>query len=82
MKKFKCPECGWEQLEAVFNGFYSVLMLGDLDLKEDHFEGWDGFTLEGHTGKLEYYQCWNCGLVIAQDDDELKQWLEKKGKAQ
>jgi len=80
MKKFKCPECGWEQLEAVFNGFYSVLMLGGLDDRGGSIEGRDGHTLEEHEGELAYYQCWNCGLVIAQDDDELKEWLEKKGK--
>jgi len=64
--KFKCSECGDNQLEEVLTGV-TVSSIVDYIDKDGYTEYGD--HVENNGGEVSRYQCINCGYVLVDDDD-------------
>lgn len=75
--KFKCPKCkakGAKVEEIVVNAVISSTVK-TIDV--------DGYVhssqLTAEEGEVDRYQCFNCGLIIANNGIELYKWLGENG---
>ena len=72
---FKCPACNCNKLETAFLGFRAFTFV--LDVSAETGIKYDTPRLFETEDKRGAYQCFGCGYVIATDEDELIDYLQK-----
>jgi hypothetical protein len=78
MLKFKCPECGSEELKVVETDV--ILSQKIISIDEDCLN-YDSIIIEHE--EIDCYKCCNCefvltnGILVIQDEKEVIEWLKK-----
>jgi len=79
-KMFTCVNCGCHCLEEIQVNITVSTTINKIDLDEDVEYG---NSVENHGGDLQRIQCWNCGKILAEEDNSpegMFKEVEKKSK--